>query len=297
MNVGCGVTTAQVTTAPVQLGLDFARDRAGVTRVVRRRVRYPYTFLKPFWFGDRPAGIATALIQSGSGGLYGGERLGQRIALGDGAAVHLTSQAAAVVHAQRGLGPTEQRVELELAAQTYLEYCPDPLILFPDAGLEQQIDVRLAADAVLIHADGIVRHDPGPGDRPFATYRSMLTVRSGDGRLLVRDHLVVNGQAFDRMLNVTNDGCWRGCGLLVAVAPARPDAHEAWCSVLNARLAALAAAAQGGIYAACAPLPNTAGIACRIVSRDGAGLRAALEACWRELRQVLTGSAAPRKRK
>lgn len=297
MTVARGVTAAEVAAADVQLGLDFVRDRAGVTQVARRRVRYPYTFLKPFWFGDRPAGIATVLIQSGSGGLYGGERLGQRIVLGDGAAVHLTSQAAAVVHAQRGLGTTEQRVALELAPQAYLEYLPDPLILFPGAGLQQQVDVSLAADAVLIHADGIVRHDPGPDDRPFGNYRSMLTVRCSDGRLLVRDHLAVSGQAFDRMLSVPNDGCWRGCGLLVAVAPARADAHAAWCGALNACLAALAAATQAGIYAACAPLPNDAGIACRIVSRDGAGLRAALEACWRELRQVLTGSAAPRKRK
>src|SRR5690606_21898971 len=150
----------------------------------------------------------------------------------------------------------------------------DPLILFPDAALQQQVDVRLADDAVLIHADGIVRHDPGPGDRPFATYRSMLTVRSNDGRLLVRDHLAVNGEAFDRMLHMAPEGCWRGCGLLVAVAPARFDAHEAWCKALNERIVALAAVAEGGIYAACAPLPNAAGIACRIVSRDGAGLRA-----------------------
>jgi urease accessory protein len=281
-------------TAP-QLALDFAPDATGITRVARRRVRYPYTFLKPFWFDDQPAGIATVLIQSGSGGLYGGERLVQRLDLAPGAAVHFSTQAAAVVHARRGHAPTSQRLELRLGADTYLEYVPDPLILFPDAGLVQHAAVVLDPGAVLLHADGVVRHDPGPGDRPFAFYRNALEIDSCDGTVLVRERMAVTGDAFDRMLGGAH-GAWRACGLVLLVAPARVAEHAAWCSLLAERLDLLERE-TGGLYAASASLPNDAGIACRIVARDGAVLRTVLEACWRDLRCALTGSAAPRKRK
>ncbi len=105
----------------MQLELTFAADGKGRTRVSRRRVRYPYTFLKPFWFGDRPRGIATAMIQSGSGGLFGGERLGQVITLERDAAAHVTNQAATIVHAARGHAATEQNVCLRLAPDAFLE--------------------------------------------------------------------------------------------------------------------------------------------------------------------------------
>ena len=89
---------------------------------------------------------------------------------------------------------------MDVGPGAYLEHLPDPLILFPDAALEQRVEACLAPDAVLLHADGIVRHDPGDTDRPFAHYRSVLTLRSADGRLLLRDHLAVDGAAFDRQL-------------------------------------------------------------------------------------------------
>ena len=133
-----------------QLDLRFAPDVGGVTRVVQRRVCYPYDFLKPFWFGDQPTGIVTAIIQSSSGGLFGGERLLQRLRLAPHAAVHLTNQAATIVHAMRGHAATVQRVELELGNNAYLEYLPEPVTLFPGAGLEQQVRVTLAPQSVLL---------------------------------------------------------------------------------------------------------------------------------------------------
>lgn len=284
-------------TSAAQLELDFARDAAGVTQVVRRRVRYPYTFLKPFWFDERPAGLATVLVQSGSGGLYGGERLGQRLALGAGSAVHFTTQAATVVHARRDYAATTQAVTLDVGHGAYLEHLPEPLILFPDAALEQRVEACLGPDAVLLHADGIVRHDPGDTDRPFAHYRSELTVRGANGRLLLRDRLAVDGVVFDRHLAHGQSAGWRGYGLLLVAAPGRGAEQAAWCARLNAGFASLAGPTDAGLYAACAPLPNAAGVACRIVSRDGAVLRLALERCWRDMRQALTGCAASRRRK
>ena len=123
--------TAVADNPAAQLELRFAPDVGGVTRVVQRRVCYPYVFLKPFWFGDQPTGIATAIIQSSSGGLFGGERLLQRLRLAPHAAVHLTNQAATIVHAMRGHAATVQRENWSLALMPISNTCPSLSPCFP----------------------------------------------------------------------------------------------------------------------------------------------------------------------
>lgn len=283
--------------APPQLELRFAPDAAGTTRVVRRRVRYPYAFLQPFWFGDRPEGIATAILQSGSGGLFGSERLGQVLALEPGAAAHVTSQAATIVHDARGGAAAEQEVRLELGAGSFLEYLPEPLLLFPGAALAQRIHAVLAPSAVLLLGDGAAAHDPeaGAGDpgRPFAVWRSSLEVRLEDGRLLFADRASPGGAAWRRAL-AGGGRQRRACGWFALVAPAAGPRQAGLAAALAAALEPVAAA---GVDAALAALPNGAGLWCRIAAPDGAGLRAGLRACWTAARTAWTGAPPPRPRK
>lgn len=276
-----------------QLELAFAPDAGGVTRVARRRVCYPYTFLKPFWFGDRPPGLATVMLQSASGGLFGGETLTQTVSLARGAAVHLTTQAAAIVHAMRGQPPARQHVRLVAGPGAHLEYVCEPLLLFPDAGLEQTFEVELDPTACVVYADGFVQHDPGTDDRPFAHYRSDLGVRVAEGRLLLLDRMEIAGAEFAAAMR-TARGAWRACGICLVAAPALGARHAAIAGLLNAALAALE---DPNVYAAAVVAPNDSGVVCRIAAADGAALRAALEACWRTARLALSGQPPPRRRK
>lgn len=231
-----------------QLDLRLARDRTGRTRLARRRSRYPYVVLRPFWFGDQPEGIATLILQSGSGGMYGGEVLGQRFVLDANAAAHITTQAAAVVHAARNMGPTVQHIEVEVGPAAHLEYVADPAILFPGAILHQELQADLGQDGVLIYADGIVRHDPGPEDRSFGQYASRLTVRACDGTLLVHDATVIDGRGFDHAL--ARDRCgWSATGLVLVAAPGRASDHVDWCAQVNLGLESLGAVAGKVAYA------------------------------------------------
>lgn len=291
-----GGPVAAAVPAP-QLDLTFAPDASGISRLVRRRVRYPYSFLKPFWFGDRPDGIATAILQSASGGLFGGERLGQRIVMQRGAALHVTTQAAAIVHARRGGAAAAQRIDLQLGADSFLEYLPEPMLLFPDAGLLQRIAVTMDPAAVLLLGDGVVAHDPDggmPGDRPFGLYQGLLEVRLPDGRLLFADRSAVTGQGFDRAL-AGGGRRRRACGWFALVAPAAQARLPALKAALQAALDGLPPGR--GSHAAVAELPNGAGLWCRIATEGGGDLRLALRACHAAARLALTGAAAPRNRK
>lgn len=279
-----------------QLEIRLARDGDGVTRIRRRRSRYPYVVLHPFWFEDQPEGIASLILQSGSGGLYGGEHLGQRFVLDANAAAHITTQAASVVHASQDLGATVQHLEMRVGPAAHLEYIADPLILFPGANLRQDLEAWLMPGAVLIFADGIVRHDPGPEDRSFAQYASRVTIRGSDSELLVRDSAAVDGSGFDGVLMRDRAG-WSATGLVLAAAPGQSTHHSAWCSLVNDHLDTLAPVTKGEAYASCGLLPNDAGVACRIVARDGQALRDTLEVTWRALHQAIAGAPAPRSRK
>lgn len=200
-----------------QLKLVLARGDDGVTRIERRRSRYPYVVLRPFWFGDRPDGMATVILQSGSGGLYAGEQLGQHFVVGPDAAAQVTTQAATVVHSSEDMGTTQVRTMVDLGLGAHFEYIADPLILFPGASLQQVVDARLRPDSIFVLAEGTLRHDPGPGDRPFAHLASRVTIRGQDGEVLARDSTSIAGEGFDGSLSCAA-GRWseRGsCSLLL----------------------------------------------------------------------------------
>ena len=278
-----------------QLDLSFAVIR-GATRIARRRVRYPYTFLQPFWLGDQPQGLATVILQSASGGIFGGERLCQSITLSKGAAVHLTNQAATIVHAARRLPAAHQDIHLTLDFGAYLEYLPESMTLFPDADLVQQVRIKIAETAVVLYGDGIVRHDPDQKDRSFRHYRNDVEFYLPDGSLLFGEHAEATGAEFDQALTVDSEN-WSACGFLAVAAPTHKMPELGLQAAIEKLIDELNQQHGQRIYAATGFLPNDAGLMCRIVAQNGKLLRDTLEACWRCARLHLTGMPAPRRRK
>jgi hypothetical protein len=60
---------------------------------------------------------------------------------------------------------SETGVVIEAQAGAYLEYLPDPLILFRDSRLHSRLKIRLHQDATVLACDSMVPHDPrGEGD-------------------------------------------------------------------------------------------------------------------------------------
>ena len=279
-----------------QLELEFAPDTAGITRLVRRRVRYPYTLLKPFWFGDHPKGIATLPLQSGSGGLFAGERLAQHIVARAGSSAHITTQAATVVHGSDSRDPATQAIDIDVRAGAYVEYLPEPVVLFPGAALEQRIRATVAPDAVLVYADGCVLHAPPATGGVFDCYANTFEARDPTGVSLCVDRMRISGS--DMVQSLAADGRTRGaCGALFVLANGRGALLEQLVGTLNAHLVDGPLAANGDVYAAAGLLPHGRGAWCRIVAVDGRGLRDALECGWRTVREALCGSPPPRRRK
>ncbi|MCB2101475.1 MAG: urease accessory protein UreD, partial [Rhodobacterales bacterium] len=177
------------------LDLGFARDPAGRTYLRRQHATHPFHVCRAQYL-DRPrSGQATVYLQSCSGGLFRGDRHQVTIACDPGARAHVTTQASTVVHRADG-DPARQAVALAVGAGAVLEYCPDPAILFPGAGLVNRTRVTLAPGAAALLWDACLGHDPGGAGAPFDRLDTDVQVLDDRGRLRAADRMAVTGAAF-----------------------------------------------------------------------------------------------------
>jgi len=270
-----------------QTALEFACDANGATYVHRQRVGYPFHVGRSLKMPGDPPGMPTVYLQSCSGGIFEGENLRLRIAAGEGAAAHVATAASTVVHSMV-LQAASQQVELHAQAGSFLEYLPDPVILFPRAKLTSGVRVSVHPGATVILGESVLLHDPKGGDDRFDWLQSETVIEDPAGKLLARDRFRIEGVQLARGLaGIT--GSWKAQGSLFVVTSAKPPAE-----LVAAMRATLASA---GVYAGATILPNQSGAWSRILASDAAALKTALFSVWTAVRQTLTGAAPMPRRK
>ncbi|SNB79525.1 Urease accessory protein UreH [Arboricoccus pini] len=252
---------APIPVEPAALDLVFRRAQAD-TRLVRRRVAYPYAIQAPL----RPARAAAGchvIVQSASGGLFSGEQLRQCLAVESGADARLELPAATTVHAMRDGGQAEVEVEVEIAPGGCLAYLARPLILFPQSQVTQRFRFRLAAGATLIFRDGFMTHDPWAAGEHFRLLANEIDLCSAAGRRILLDRQSVTGLA----LAAGGPGIigpYRAFGTLL-LASLRP---APWTELAQS----LQAVEMPGLHVAATPLRREAGLLVRLAALDGGGL-------------------------
>ncbi|HRD77170.1 MAG TPA: urease accessory protein UreD [Hyphomicrobiaceae bacterium] len=187
---------AAIALAPVRQigGVDIRFARRGATTVAMDRaeaggyrVRTPSSE-----FG------AEAVLMNTGGGLVGGDRAEQRIALHDDAVALVTTSAAERVY--RSLGPPARvAVDLTVAEHARLAWLPQETILYDGARLERTIDASIAGSGTLLAAEvtALGRRASGEQMRSGAIMDRWRIRR--DGRLAYADSYVIDG-ALDAMM-------------------------------------------------------------------------------------------------
>lgn len=272
-----------------RLELSFSRAPDGRTYVDRQFSSYPFHVCRPFYLDDGPAaGMATIYTQSCSGGLYTEDRLVTEVSAGDGAQVHLTTQASTIVH-RSTRGPARQETRLRAGEDALLEYTPSPTILLPQAHLESTTLVELAPTASAILFDSFLAHDHEGGADPFAAYSNELQVVDLDGKPLATERFRLTGAEF------AGGGTGRMAGYLC---------HGSFlCFAPHADIDATLAEARsatGGIEGALvgvSALPGDRGISGRVIARDAVDLNATLGRLWQVARRAITGASPSPRRK
>jgi urease accessory protein len=271
-----------------RIEVEFARAPDGETYLRRQHASYPYHLCRPHRFAGDPAGMATLYLQSCAGGIYAGDRLEERIAVREGARAQVTTQASTIVHSMVGSGAA-QSVRIEAEPGAFVEYLPDPLILFPNASFETRLGIRVAANATVVACDSFLMHDPDAHGRAFDRLAAEIAAETPDGRLLALDRFEVAGATMQRGLAGVA-GRFAAHGAMWVLSRDRPAGELV--ETLRDGLDGVA-----GIYAGASLLPNEAGAAVRMLAEDGVALRAGLFAAWAAARLALTGATPEPRRK
>ena len=257
----------------------------GRTVLVRQSVPYPFHITRTFQLDSARPDLATLYLQSASGGLYRGDDLAMAVAVRPGASVHVTTQAATVVH-DTGALPARQQTTLDVADGAFLAYMPDPLVLFPGATLASETRVTLASRGRAIVVDAFAWHDPRGLARPFGTLTQTLEIVDPEGRRLVREHCTLHGVDADGANSPL--GPFRASGTMLILGP--PDA---WPDGTALQQACDGARCLAGV----SDLPRGVGRMLRCLACNGGDLRQGLAAIFPIAFRALTGIApAPRRK-
>ncbi len=265
--------------------LDLSFERIGRRTVLaRRHVGYPFNVTAPL----RSASLdAELIVQSVSGGIYGGESLGQHLNVGAGAHAVVRMPSATVVHGARNGGTACQRVSLLAVEDASLSYLPRPLILFPGSAFMQAMEVTVAESATVLIRDGFLLHDPQTMASAARDLRSHLTVRRTTGALLAMDRMRVD----DGMIDAACPGvtsAFRAFGAVWLIR--RMDASI--CRAIKTAVARLFDGSEG-CYVSTTALRDDGGAAVRVAAIDGGALDSALDAIVRCCRSFIENVVSP----
>ncbi|MEZ5666031.1 MAG: urease accessory protein UreD [Alphaproteobacteria bacterium] len=271
-----------------RLALGLRRAPDGRSFIDRQHATYPFHICRPLYYGGDPNGMATLYLQSIAGGVFEHDRLAMALAVGPGAALHLTSQGATIVHAMTG-GRARLASTVTAGAGAVAELLPEATILFPGADLETRTEVVADETAVVLVGESFIAHDPSGNGAPFGRLLTEVSFRTPDGRLLACDRQATSGAAF-RALAAAGSRRFEAYAGIQLWAPRRDG---------TALLAACTGSAgvPDGVYFGASPLPHGCGIGMRILAADGASLKATIAILWRSLRRGLfEADPAPRRK-
>ena len=270
-----------------RLDLEFVADADVRTYLRRQYASYPFHVCR-VQFHDRDIpGLATLYIQSCSGGVYEDDRLDLTLAVREHAEVHVSTQSATVVHSMP-TGSAEQRVRIQCEGGSYLEYLPDPQILFPGSSCRSAISVRLCERAIAVVSDSFLQHDPSGRDGMFSAYSTEIIIENTVGEALAIDRLKI-----DRAFQASRPGILGSFGaqgtLVIACLDRLPRAISD--ELQKIRLD------HGEAAIGFTQLPKSAGMLVRILAVDGAVLKRAMHMVWCAARFALKGSLPMERRK
>jgi len=261
------------------------------TELVHHYQKSPLQIMRPLYFDEARPDIPYTYLMTTGGGVLQGDRLRTDLAFGPGTTAHVTTQAHAKLYRMEH-GYATAIVNIDVAADAYVEYLPDPVIPFAGARFYQRSRVTLAPSATLLFGETLYAGRLSRGERnEYDAYATDLEVRRPDGTPLVIDRvrLVPDGGRLGGL--AIHDG--RDIVSTLYVLTARTAA-----SVLADHLhATLRGYVVDDTHVGVSVLPGDAGAWVRMVGDDTVTMTDLFRHAWGAARALLTGSPAPKIRK
>ncbi len=275
------------------LNLQFRAAPDGRTYISGQFCRYPFHICRAQYVDPEPRGLATIYLQSSSGGIFANDRLSCEFHALPRSQSHITTQSSTIIH-RMDQGDARHCVTIRADENSFMEYLPDPMILFPRAKMYSGVVVRLHPSATVIMTDAFMHHAPvteGPVIRQenFTGYHSETRVESLDGTLLCLDRYRISGVQFSSgQSGVMGKNAIQGTFVLLNRSHSATGLVESLRSFLESGFSG---------YAGLSSLPNNCGIWVRLIARDAFTLRSAIQELWATTRQALLGECPNRRKK
>jgi urease accessory protein len=271
-----------------RLDLAFAADGGGRTYLARQYANYPFHVCRTLYQDAERPGLATLYLQSCSGGLYEDDRLDMRLEVAEGAEAHFSTQGPTIVHSMPS-GSASLDARIVGAPRSYLEYLPDPQILFPGSRCASRIEVSLRGDAVTLVSDSFLGHDPDGRGELFSNYASEIVIANEAGQVLAIDRLRVDGGSFgEASPGISGLYTAQGTMIVAGFALSLPALAESLRAIRPGRDEAAIGVSE---------LPKSAGLIVRLLAADGVSLKRAMASAWSTARTVLKGARPVERRK
>ena len=266
--------------------LTFAAAGSGRTKLQQSFVSHPFHLTRPWYLDPTLPGMAVVYVQTPAGGLIQGDRATLQFDLGDTTQVHITNQAAEKIHSMTA-NCALQNVSFVLGTEAYAEYCPEPVILFPQARFGQQLHVQLGQRATFFFSEiFLIRGDVTR--EPFEALSTSLTVTGAAGALLMREHSL----ALPLQQRLTGPGVldrFHVWGQAVLVG--RP-VTESWAQEIQGELQE-ESLPDTALVAGTTVLPGEYGVCVKVVGTQVPAVRRVLRRAWHGLRLRHLGVPAP----
>ncbi len=267
-----------------ELSLRFGADGDGRTRLVKDYATVPFHLPGGLTHDEQVPDLATVYVQSPTGGIAQGDRHEVTVTVEPDARAHVTTQSAEkVLRMERNCARTD--VSLTVEDGGYLEYLPEPTILYPDARYRRETTLTVSENATALVGEIVVAGRLARGEAfEFDRLYSRLTVEGPDG-LLAQDTTDIDPLANDpQRAGVVGD--YPVLGTLYVVG------HPALSDRLHDRVAAV-----DGVRGGATRLPNDAGVLVRALGDRPRAVAGALDEAWAATRQAELGSDVPVRRK
>lgn len=190
-------------------------DRIGKTVPGNVYFEGAFKVMRPIYHDD--SGQACYYLLNPGGGYLDGDRYSMHISLEEHARLTLTTQSSTKVYkTPRSFAYQENHITLK--SGSYLEYFPDPLIVYRDGCFKQKTVIHMDREATLIYTDIITPGWSPDGEQFSYKMIQQMTEIFVNGELMVYDHLKLSptAQRFSAMGGM--DG-FTHLGSMIVVSP------------------------------------------------------------------------------
>lgn len=269
----------------LRLGFRRRGSRTVLTELNRRA---PLLVQQALYWDEEMPELPCVPIISNSGGILQGDRYAIEIDLADGAEAHITTQAATKIH-EMDANFASQTQEIVLAAGSYLEYLPHPVIPHKHARFVSRTRISIDPSATLLYSEILMpgRKYYGSGEVfAYDLFSSSIRAERPDGKALFAEKFIIEPQVFD----VGNVAVMGRFDVFANVLLLTPKSHaervfEQVEPVIDV---------TRGWAAGLSRLPGEAGLIYKVLGLESQLVRAKVREFWSLVRPEVKGARVPR---